>query len=61
MVKNPSANAGDIRDVGLILGSERSRGGGHGNLLQDSGENPKDRGAWWAPVHMVAKNRTQLK
>ena len=22
---------------------------------------PKDRGAWWATVHRVAKNQTQLK
>ena len=31
VVKNPHANAGDIRDVGLIPGSGRSPGGGHGN------------------------------
>ena len=36
MVKNPSANAGDVRDVGLIPGSGRSLGGGHGNPLQYS-------------------------
>ena len=29
MVKNPSANVGDIRDVGLILGVGRSPGEGH--------------------------------
>ena len=23
-------------------------------------ENPKDRGAWWAIVHKVAKSQTQL-
>ena len=34
MVKNPPANAGDIRDVGSILGSGRSPGGGNGNPLQ---------------------------
>ena len=28
MVKNPPANAGDIRDEGSIPGSERSPGGG---------------------------------
>jgi len=33
-VKNPSANAGDFRDVGLIPGSRRSPGGGHSNPLQ---------------------------
>ena len=31
VVKNVPANAGDIRDVGSIPGSERSPGGGHGN------------------------------
>ena len=31
--KNPPANAGDIRDVGLICGSGRSPGGGLGNPL----------------------------
>ena len=31
MVKNPSANAGDIKDTGLIPGLGRSPGGGHGN------------------------------
>ena len=34
VVKNPPANAGDIRDTGLIPGSGRSPGGGHGNPLQ---------------------------
>ena len=36
VVKNPPANAGDIRDMGLIPGLGRSRGGGHGNQLQYS-------------------------
>jgi len=31
VVKNPVANAGEARDVGSILGSGRSPGGGHGN------------------------------
>ena len=62
VVKNPPANAGDIRDVGSIPGSGRSPGGGHGNPLQYSClENPLDRGAWWATVHRVAKSWTQLK
>ena len=34
VVKNPLANAGDIRDVGSIPGSGRSPGEGHGNPLQ---------------------------
>ena len=36
VVKNPPANVGDIRDVGLIPGLGRSPGGGHGNPLQYS-------------------------
>ena len=36
MVKNLPANAGDIRDVGLIPAFERSPGGGHGSPLQHS-------------------------
>ena len=30
VVKNPSANAGAVRDVGLIPGLGRFHGGGHG-------------------------------
>ena len=41
-VKNPPANAGDVRPVGSIPGSGRSLGGGHGNPLQYSRlENPQ--------------------
>ena len=36
VVKNLPAKAGDMRDVGLITGSGRSPGGGHGNPLQYS-------------------------
>ena len=62
VVKNPIANAGDIRDAGLIPGPGRSPGEGHGNLLQCSClENPMDRGAWCATVHRVTKSQTQLK
>ena len=61
MVKNPPANAGDIRDPGSIPGSGRSPRGGHGNLLQYSClEIPMDRGAWQARVHRVAKCWTEL-
>ena len=53
-----SCNAGDL---GSIPGLGRSPGGGHGKLLQYSClENPTARGAWWATVHRVAKNWTQL-
>ena len=73
VVKNPPANAGDIRNVGSIPGSGRSPGGGHGYPLQysylensmDGGAQwarvHMDRGGWWARVHRVAKSRTQLK
>ena len=44
MVKNPPASAGDVRELGSILGSGRSPGGGNGNPLQCSClENPMDR------------------
>ena len=57
VVKNPPANAGDIRDEGSIPGMGRSPGGGHGNPLQYSClENPMDRGAWRAIVHRVAES-----
>ena len=37
-------------------------GYGNGNPLQDSClENPVDGGAWWAAVHRVKQNQTQLK
>ena len=59
VVKNPPANAGDIRDVGLTPGSGRSPGIGNGNPPQYSYlENPMDRGAWRATVYGVAQNRT---
>ena len=41
VVKNPTDNAGYVRDGGLIPGSGKSPAGGHGNPLQDSClENP---------------------
>ena len=62
VLKNLPANAGDVRNVGLIPGLGRFPGGGHGNPLQYScRENPIDRGAWWATVHRVAKSQIQLK
>ena len=49
--KNPPASAGDIRCMGLIPGSGKSPGGGHGNPLQYLHlENPIDRGALWASL-----------
>ena len=62
VVKNLTANAGDIRDLGSIPRLGRSPGEGHGNPLQYSClENPMDSGAWWATVHRVAQSRTRLK
>ena len=57
VVKNPPANAGEVRDVGPIPGSGKSPGEGHGNPLQYSClENPVDRGAWQATVYSVAES-----
>ena len=56
VLRNPSANAGDIKEAGSTPGSARSPGGGHGNK-----ENPMDKGTWQATVHRAAKSRTRLK
>ena len=56
--KASACNAGD---PGLIPGSGRSPGEGNDTPLQYSClENPMDGGAWWATVHRVTKNWTQL-
>ena len=61
VIKNPPADAVDIRDMGSIPGSRRSPGKGNGNPLQYSClENPMDGGAWWATVHGVAESQTRL-
>ena len=58
MVKNLPANSGDIRDTGLIPGSGRSPGGGHGNPLQYSClENLMDRRDEQATVHRVVESK----
>ena len=45
MVKNPHANARDVRDMGSVPGSGRSPEGGYGNLLQYFClKNPTDKG-----------------
>ena len=57
VVNNLPANAGDVRDAGLIPGLGRSPGRGHGNLFQYSClKNSIDSG-----VHGVAQSRTRLK
>ena len=51
-----------VSDVGLIPGSERFPGRGHGNPLQYSClGNPMDRGVWQATVHGVAESKTGMK
>ena len=61
VVKNSPANAGDIKDLGLIPWSGISPGKRNSNPLQYScPENPMDRGVWWAAVHGVTKSRTRL-
>ena len=61
MVKNPLANAGHTRYVGLVPGLGRSPGVGNGNPVQYSClENSMDRGVWWVAVHGVAKSPTRL-
>ena len=57
VVKNPMANAGDIRDTGLIPGSGRE----HGNPIQYSClENPMDQRARQATQHIGSQSRTRL-
>ena len=59
MVKNLPANAGDIKDMGLMPKSGRSPGEGNGNPFQYSClGNSMNRGAWWAIVHRVAESDT---
>ena len=57
--KETPANAGALRDAGLIPGSGRSLGEGHGNPRQYSGlENHIAREVWWA---IGSKSQTGLK
>ena len=51
-----------LRDMGSIPGSGRSSREGNSNPLQYFClANPKDKGAWLATVHRVAKSQTWLK
>ena len=61
VAENLPASAGDERRAGSIAWSVRSPGEGNGSPLQYSClRNPMGRGAWWVPLHEVAKIRTQL-
>ena len=60
-IKNSSANAEDLRDVGSVPGLGRSAGGGNDNPLQYSClENSMQR-SLGATVHGLAKGQTWLK
>ena len=57
LVKNLSANAGDLRDTGYIPGLGKYTGGGHSNPLHyPCLENPMDRGAWQVVVYGITKS-----
>ena len=53
--KEPACDAGDL---GLTTGSQRSGEGYHKPFQYSCLENPVDRGAWWATVHVVSKSWT---
>ena len=57
MVKNPPANAGDIRDTQVysLRGEDPLEEGmaTHSSIL--AWRIPMDRGAWWAAAHEVTK------
>ena len=59
VVKNPPANAGDIRDMGLIPGLGWSPGEGNGNPHQDSClEGESHREAWGTTVQCRKESDT---
>ena len=59
MVKNPPANAGDVRDLGSMPGLGSFPGEGNGSLLQYSClGNLTTRGAWQTTVHGITESDT---
>ena len=59
VLKNQTANAGELRDAGSMPVLGRSSGGGRGDPLPYSClENLMDGGAWRATVRKVAKSWT---
>ena len=61
MAQTVKASAYNAGDLGLIPGLGRYPGEVNGNPLQHSClENPKNRGAWRAEVHGVAKSWARL-
>ena len=62
VVKNLPANAGEVRDMGSVLGSGRYHEEGHGNPLQCSClENPTDKEPGRLPSMSIEKRWTRLK
>ena len=62
VVMNPSASAGDTKDMGSIPWLGRCPGGGNGNPLQYSClENPMERGAWQTTVCGVIRSSNSTK
>ena len=56
VVKNSSANSGDVKDISLIPRSGKSPAEGNGNAVQYSWVgNPMNRRAWRAIVHRVQR------
>ena len=60
VVKNPCANAGDLRDAVSIPGLERPFGGGHGNPLQYSALERKRSLAGYSPQGHTESNMTEV-
>ena len=59
MVKNLSANAGDVRDTGSIPWVRKIPWRRAWKPIQYSClENPMDKEAWWVMVHRVTKSQT---
>ena len=56
VIKNPPANAGDIRDEGLIPGWRDPLE--EGTVTHSSILNSMDRGAWWAAVRVHTESDT---
>ena len=61
VVKNPPANAGELRGPSSIPGLGRSPGGGHATHSSVLAWRIPLTGAWWATVHRVVKSQTGLK
>ena len=62
VVKNPPANAGEVRDVGSIPGSGRSPGERNGNLLQHSClENPHGQRSPTGGLQSIRSQRVRCR